>query len=154
MASIIKGVYSLVKNLILNSVGVEREFIQLINDRDIGKVQSLMQNRDEIVNESICEYDPLKHKVTKRMDKDRLGDDPYFSEKLPRARQRYINEVELFFLLGNPIKWKLSTNEGNDDAFQEFNNFLRDIRFNVNIRSNASCKRISRYLPLCFDRML
>lgn len=24
----------------------------------------------------------------------------------------------------------------------------------VNIRSNASCKRISRYLPLCFDRML
>lgn len=78
MASIIKGVYSLVKNLILNSVGVEREFIQLINDRDIGKVQSLMQNRDEIVNESICEYDPLKHKVTKRMDKDRLGDDPYF----------------------------------------------------------------------------
>ena len=26
--------------------------------------------------------------------------------------------------------------------------------FNVNIRSNASCKRISRYLPLCFDRML
>lgn len=134
MASIIKGVYSLVRNLLLNSVGVEREFIQLINDRDIGKVQSLMQNRDEIVNESICEYDPLKHKVTKRMDKDRLGDDPYFSEKLPRARQRYINEVELFFLLGNPIKWKLSTNEGNDDAFQEFNNFLRDIRFNTVLR--------------------
>ena len=25
---------------------------------------------------------------------------------------------------------------------------------NVNIRSNASYKRISRYLPLCIDRML
>ena len=27
-------------------------------------------------------------------------------------------------------------------------------QYTVNIRSNASCKRISRYLPLCFDRML
>ena len=37
---------------------------------------------------------------------------------------------------------------------KKIDEFRKEINNIVNIRSNASCKRISRYLPLCFDRML
>ncbi len=58
----------------------------------------------------------------------------YRTEKLPRARQKYINEVELFFLLGNPIRWKKVNNEGSDEAFEAYNQFLHDTRFDVTMR--------------------
>lgn len=92
--------------MVLNSSGVERNLYQLIQDGDISTAISLMQNRDIEVDIAIREYNPQTHDVMKRPNKYRKGDAPYISEKLPRTRQRYINEVELFFLLGNNIKWK------------------------------------------------
>ena len=37
------------------------------------------------------------HEVNKRPNKHRKNQEPYITEKLPRGRQAYINEVELFF---------------------------------------------------------
>lgn len=134
MTQTINNLYALIRNNVLNSLGVERTLIQLLEDKDIGRAKSLFQNRDSIVEEAIKEYNPMLHDVMSRRDKDRQGKKPYVSEKLPRARQRYINEVELFFLLGNPVKWKLSAEDGDSDTFAEFTSFLRDIRFNTIMR--------------------
>ena len=134
MTKTFNNIYSLIRNNVLNSLGVERTLIQLLEDKDIGRVKSLLQNRDEIVEEAIKEYNPMLHSVMSRRDKDRDGKKPYISEKLPRARQRYINEVELFFLLGNPIKWKLTTEDGDSETFAEFTSFLRSLRFDTIMR--------------------
>lgn len=116
-------------------MGVERDLMKLIQDKDISRVQTLMQNRDSCVNDAIKEYNPETHAVMNRPDKPRKGKEPYKVEKLPRCRQRYINEVELFFLLGNPIKWKPSSDvEGKDEAFEAYTQFLKDTRFNTTMR--------------------
>lgn len=131
----IGAIFNVLRNKVLNSMGVERDLMKLIQDKDISRVQTLMQNRDSCVNDAIKEYNPETHAVMNRPDKPRKGKEPYKVEKLPRCRQRYINEVELFFLLGNPIKWKTSSDvEGKDEAFEAYTQFLKDTRFNTTMR--------------------
>ena len=131
----IEAIFNVLRNKVLNSMGVERDLMKLIQDKDISRLQSMMQNRDLLVSEAIKEYNPDTHDVMKRPDKPRKGKEPYKTEKLPRCRQRYINEVELFFLLGNPIKWKLSSDsEEKDKAFEAYTQFLKDTRFNTTMR--------------------
>ncbi len=120
------------RNLALNSMGVERTLYQLIQNGDITTAIGLMQNNDIEVNKAIEEYNPQMHEVMKRPNKYRKGEAPYFTEKLPRRRQVYINEVELFFLLANPIEWKKE--DGFDDAYELFINELKELRFDVNMR--------------------
>lgn len=132
MDNYVQQIITYFRNMVLNSSGVERSLYQLIQDSDISTAISLMQNRDIEVDKAICEYNPQLHNVMKRPNKYRKGDAPYISEKLPRTRQRYINEVELFFLLGNNIKWKKVA--GDDDAFALFMDFLKEQRFNSNMR--------------------
>lgn len=129
----VEAIFNLLRNKTLNSLGVERDLMKLIQDKDISQVQTLLQNRDMDVIEAIEEYNPETHKVNKRKDKQRKNKEPYRVEKLPRTRQRYINEVELFFLLGNPIKWKNDVN-GTDEAFKAYNEFLQDTRFHTTMR--------------------
>lgn len=129
----VESVFNLLRNKTLNSLGVERDLMKLIEDKDISQVQTLLQNRDMDVIEAIEEYNPETHKVNKRKDKQRKNKEPYKVEKLPRTRQRYINEVELFFLLGNPIKWKNDV-KGTDEAFKAYNDFLQNTRFHTTMR--------------------
>lgn len=119
------------KNKVLNSVGAERDLVQLIADKDIDKAISMMQECDEDVDNAIEEYNPQTHKIMKRQNK-RTKKDFYEVCKLPRGRQRYINEVELFFLLGRPIVWKKE--DGDDDAYTMFTDFLKEQHFNSTIR--------------------
>ena len=92
----IEAIFGVLRNKVLNSMGVERDLMQLVHDKDISRIQSMMQNRDLCVEEAIKEYNPITHDVMNRPDKMRKGKEPYKVEKLPRCRQRYINEVELF----------------------------------------------------------
>ena len=116
----------------LNAAGVERDLLQYIQDGDISSAIALMQDKDAEVDLALDEYNPQTHDVMKRPNKYRKGDSPYITEKLPRTRQRYINEVELFFLLGNPIIWKKE--DGDDDAYKLFVDFLKKQRFNSTMR--------------------
>lgn len=124
------------RNLTLNAMGVDRDLYKLLSDKDVGAVKAMMQNRDEEVCQAISEYNPDSHKVNNRPNKVRKNRQPYESEKLPRSRQRYINEVELFFLLGKPIKWKndTATDSSTDMAFLAYNRFLRELRFDTLFR--------------------
>lgn len=116
----------------LNAAGAERDLLQYIQDGDITSAINLMENRDSEVDNALDEYNPQTHEVMRRPNKFRKNDNPYISEKLPRTRQRYINEVELFFLLGNPILWKKE--EGDDEAYKLFLDFLKAQRFDSTMR--------------------
>lgn len=132
MSNYLQQIMTYFRNLALNSTGVERDLYQLIQDGDIDTAIDMMQNRDDEVDSAIKEYNPQTHEVMSRPNKYRKNDDPYISEKLPRSRQRYINEVELFFLLGNPIRWKKGN--GSDEAFSLFTDFIKNTRFNSTMR--------------------
>lgn len=122
--NLIEEIFNAIRNKTLNSLGAERDLMKLIQDKDISRAESLMQNRDKEVCEAIQEYNPDTHKVRRRRDKMRKNREPYKVEKLPRTRQRYINEVELFFLLANPILWK-NKDGASDNAFEAFNDFCK-----------------------------
>ena len=127
METYVQQLLTLFKNMTLNAVGIERDFYKLISDKDVNKAIGMMQDRHDDVDEAIKEYNPQTHKVMERPNKRRKGDEPYITEKLPRTRQRYINEVELFFLLGASLQYKKESDSG-DEAFALFNEFIRDYR--------------------------
>lgn len=126
-------IFNLFQDSVLNASGTERMLLEVIQAGDIDRAKEMMQRRDYEVAEALKEYDPEAHEVNRRPNKIRRDKKPYYTEKLPRGRQKYINEVELFFLLGQPIIWK-ATSEGTDNAFQAFSQFLKDTRFNSTIR--------------------
>lgn len=130
----IDQLFTYFQNKTLNAFGIERSLLELITARDIDQAMSLMENHDAEAMKAIREYNPEFHAVMKRLDKVRKGQESYRTEKLPRTRQRYINEVELFFLLGNPIKWRMSDESSDPEAFAAFMQFLRDHRFNSHMR--------------------
>lgn len=132
MLQYIQDILTYFRNLTLNAAGVERDLYHLLADKDVSTALNLMEERDDEVDAALREYNPQTHPVMRRRNKYRKGQDPYISEKLPRSRQRYINEVELFFLLGNPIVWK--KRNGSDKAFARFNEFLNEQHFNSRIR--------------------
>lgn len=67
----IEAIFNTLRNKALNALGVERDLMQLIQDRDISRIQSMMQNRDSYVAEAIKEYNPVTHDVMNRPDKPR-----------------------------------------------------------------------------------
>ena len=133
MTNYLKNVYELFRNIVLNAVGAERDLYALLQDKDVDKAINLMLNRDEDVDEAVKEYNPQTHDVMDRPDKFRDGKTPYITEKLPRTRQRYINETELFFLLGNPIVW--TKKDGDNEAYEMFTKFLKTTHFESRMRS-------------------
>lgn len=130
--NVLQQIKTYFRNLTLNAVGAKRDLLELLSDNDVGTAVALMQDHDVEVDIAVKEYNPETHDVMYRMDKYVKGEKPYKTEKLPRTRQRYINEVELFFLLGNPIMWQKK--EGSDEAFKLFTDYLTTIHFNSKVR--------------------
>lgn len=132
---LLTNIFNFARNTTLNGLGVERDLLQLIQDKDISRAKMLFQNRDTDVLKAISEYNPELHDVMKRPNKRRKGKEPYITQKLPRAWQRYINEIALFFLLAKPIRWTCSNlDENNSDAFDAFTSFLESTRFETTMR--------------------
>lgn len=130
--NIVEDMNQLFKNKVLNILGVERDLQELLSDGDVDKAIQMMQDRDEEVDNALNEYIPQRHKVMHRPNKKRDKGGDYRSEKLPRNLQSYINEVELFFLLGQPIIWK--KRKGEDEGFNIFKDFWKDNRLDAKIR--------------------
>jgi len=128
----LNNLFQYFRNIVLNAVGAKRTLLEYLEAGDISKAIDLMQDRSNEVEEAINEYYPQKHEIMRRANKRPKKKEPYITCKLPRARQRYINEVELFFLLGRPIVWKKV--DGDDEAYSLFTDFLKETRFNSNMR--------------------
>ena len=134
------NLWKTIKNISLNVIGVKRTLDELIRDGDVSKAMTLFQNRDNEVDQAIMEYNPETHEVMFRKNKIRKNKEPYKVEKLPRAWQRHINEVALYFLLANPIKWSKEDVDQYEEAFAAYNKFLASTRFNTTMRQ---AKRIA-----------
>lgn len=132
MLNYITEILTKFRNKVLNSSGIEGELYSLLDKKEVLQALSLFQNREEEVDNAITEYNPQTHRVMRRPNKTRKNDRPYITEKLPRNRQKYINEVELFFLFGKPLRWRKS--EGDDKAYKLFTDFLKDSRFDAKMR--------------------
>lgn len=132
MNETLKQILTAFRNLTLRSGGDARDLNTRLLDKDISSALDMLQNRDTEVDTAIREYHPQTHAVMKRPNKPRRGERPYITEKLPRTRQKYINEVELFFLLAKPIVW--TKKEGGDEAFSLFTQFLCDQHFDSRMR--------------------
>ena len=118
----------------MNNSEVTKDLITLIQEKDISQAMEMFQNRDLEVLDAIQEYDPNLHDVMSRPNKLRKNKEPYITEKLPRRWQAYINEVALFYLLGQPIRWSKNDPDVKDKAFDAFTQFLKDTRFNTTMR--------------------
>lgn len=118
--------------LTLNSTGVVRDLYESIAAADILAALDLMENNDREVDIAIKEYNTQTHRVMNRRNKPRKNMPAYITEKLPRNKQQYINETELFFLLGKPVVWKKE--EGDDKAYAAFLRFWRTYRLDTMLR--------------------
>ena len=130
--SFLTNIRQFFRNLVLNASGASRTLLEYIEDGDISHAIALMEEHQTEVDNALSEYYPQQHKIMQRPDKRPKNKAPVATCKLPRARQRYINEIELFFLLGNPIVWKKEA--GDDDAYRLFTDFLDSTRFDSNMR--------------------
>lgn len=128
----LQDIISQYRHKTLTPAEVSADVERLLDERQVSKALELFQDRSDEVSEAIKEYNPQTHKVTGRPNKPRKGGRPYITEKLPRNRQRYINEVELFFIFGQPLKFSLSS--GDEDAYALFTDFLKTSRFDAKMR--------------------
>ena len=120
MGSILNYIVDIFRGQSMNNSEVTKDLITLIQDKDISQAMEMFQNRDLEVLEAIKEYDPNLHDVMSRPNKLRKGREPYKTEKLPRRWQAYINEVALFYLLGQPIRWSKKDPNVKDEAFKRY----------------------------------
>ena len=132
------------KNNINSLVGKDQQFEKLLENGDISAVKERMKVRTEKVDEALREYIPALHEVMNREDKIVTDDNDRIIDvipqwKLPVPYQVFINEIALVFLYGRPVKWS-QVSEGTDDAFNEFLERLKKLRFDAKIRQ---CKRIA-----------
>lgn len=119
----------------INADGIDNILIEFIQSGDIEKAKKLFQNRDEEVLKAISEYSTSSHLIMNRLDKERKGSEPYRTEKLPIAWQKYINDVSVFFMFAKPVIWKEENPaESTKEAFKTFEKFLKDTRFFTNMR--------------------
>lgn len=132
MLDYLKEIFNQYRTKTLPSSDVASDIEQLLDERKVGKALEMFQNRSDEVNEAIKEYNPQTHEVMFRPNKPRKNERPYITEKLPRNRQKYINEVELFFIFGKPLKWVKES--GDDEAYKLFMDFIKSSRFDSTIR--------------------
>ena len=136
--------FSMFTNYLNAAVGRNQEFDELIKAKDISRVKSLFQSREEMTAEAMIEYDTRLHEINKRKDKivrNKLGQRKGTVKrwKLPLNYPQYINEISVVFIYGRPVKWTLLGETG-EKAFEAFKNVIKNTRFDSKIRQ---CKRLA-----------
>ncbi len=136
--------FSMFTNYLNAVVGRNQEFDELIKAKDISRVKSLFQSREEMTAEAMIEYDTRMHEINKREDKivrNKLGQRKGTVKrwKLPLNYPQYINEISVVFIYGRPVKWTLQGDTG-DKAFEAFKDVIKRTRFDSKVRQ---CKRLA-----------
>lgn len=136
--------FSMFTNYLNAVVGRNQEFDELIKAKDISRVKSLFQSREELTAEAMSEYDTRMHEINKRKDKivrNKLGQRKGIVKrwKLPLNYPQYINEISVVFIYGRPVKWTLQGDKG-DKAFEAFKDVIKRTRFDSKVRQ---CKRLA-----------
>ena len=106
---------------------------KLLLSGDIDKARKMFSCNRKHALEIIAQYDPSKHTINDRKNKEIEGGDDYETCKLTDAAQKRINHIASHFMFANPIKLSLQ-NEPNEIAglnkyFKIFKKFLKDHYF-------------------------
>lgn len=132
------GLFNVVTNEVKAAVGYQQDFAQLLASKDVTRAINFMHDHSIAATQNLLEYNVESHKIMKRQDKpiyDKKGNFLRFQKrwKIPIPYQVFINEIALVFLYGRPVKW-LQETEGTDEAFENYRNFLKEIRFDAHVR--------------------
>lgn len=127
------NLFNSASNLVQNAVGINRTLDELIKDKDIAKAITVFQDRDDIVEQAIKEYNTETHKIRFKPDKQRKGKSPKITAKLSMPYQQLINEIENTFLYGNDPQWS-QVSTGTNKAFDAFTEFLKNTRWTTTQR--------------------
>lgn len=148
-SNFVTSIQQFFRNLVLNATGTERTIYEFLEDGDISRALNMLTSNEADVDNALREYYPQKHDIMNRRNRYPRGKEPYITCKLPRCRQRYINEIELFFLLGAPVVWR--KDDGDDEAYKLFTDFLAANRFDSAMRkvkriagSETECAKLYR----------
>lgn len=131
-------------NKFRSALGIEQSFDKLIENKDIDNLIRLMQDRSAEIDEALKQYDINRHEIMSRADKIIKNDTGHTIRvekqwKLPIPYQKFINEISLVFLYGQPVKFSQKS-ENTDKAFNAFKDLIKSLRFDSRIRE---CKRIA-----------
>lgn len=119
--------------------GIKAIVVNKIKDGNVDDAIQLFENHTMEVDEAIREYNTKTHSIMFRQDKVRKDKSDYKTNKLPRNWQQYINEIELYFLLANGVKWELlnddqESNEKLQSIFSKFNKLLKKLHYDSRTR--------------------
>lgn len=131
-------------NKFRSALGIDQTFDKLLENKDIDNLIRLMQDRSVDVEKALKEYDVKQHAIMSRADKiikNAEGQTIRVEKqwKLPIPYQKFINEIALVFLYGQPVKFSQKS-ENTDKAFDAFKDLIKSLRFDSRIRE---CKRIA-----------
>lgn len=136
--------YNVFRNYVNSLVGKNQEYEQLLHNGDISTALEGMVSRKESAMTALREYNVETHEIMNRKDKiitDKNGNflrrEPVW--KLPIPYPRYINEIALVFMFGQPVKW-IQNSDDTDNAYQAFLDLVKHTRFNAKLRE---CKRLA-----------
>lgn len=119
--------------------GIKSVVVEKILDGKVEDAIDLFEDNSEVVEQAIREYNTKTHSIMFREDKVRKDKSDYRTWKLPRNWQQYINEIELYFLLANGIKWEMlnddqESNEALQKAFDKFKKLLKKLHYDSRTR--------------------
>lgn len=122
-----------------NAKGIKSAVVSLLEEGKVDEALELFQDNSARVLDALSEYNTQDHEIKKRPNKQiKGGKGEYVTHKLPLNTQSYINEVELFFLLGQPLKWEMrnSLPEQDElaDTYKLFLNFIKEQHYDSNNR--------------------
>jgi len=131
-------------NKMNQALNMQQGFEELLKNKDIDNIIRKMQDRSAEVDKAIKDYDVKTHEIMSRPDKiikDKEGKTIRIQKqwRLPIPYQRFINEIALVFLYGQPVKFSM-VSEGTEEAFSKFKDLIKSTRFDSRIRQ---CKRIA-----------
>lgn len=118
---------------------LKKELVKLLRSSNIDDAMKMFVSHRREALQAIAEYNTQTHKIMNRLDKVRVGKDPYKVCRLPRNWQEQINETAVFFFLGNPLVFSLSNEKEEIEElkpyFKIFTDFLSSIYFDERTRS-------------------
>jgi len=131
-------------NKMNSALNMQQGFEELLKNKDIDNVIRKMQDRSADVDKAIKDYDVKTHNIMSRPDKIIKGKDGRTIRvqkqwRLPIPYQRFINEIALVFLYGQPVKFSM-VSAGTEEAYSMFKDLVKSTRFDSRIRQ---CKRIA-----------
>lgn len=122
------------QNMVVYNSGLMTKLVEMLNAGDVDNARKMFSCHKTAAMEAISQYDPKLHEIMSRSDKERVNKEDYRTAKLPRAKQRGINQTGAYFMFGNPVNLTLANDPDEakelKPAFDKFNEFLNEMYFN------------------------